>query len=117
MNWYLDALANYAVFKGRSSRRAYWFFLLFSMLITVVFSLVMGVLAALFKAPDAAQTVIDLYLLASLVPMLSCGARRMHDTGRSGWWIIVPIVGLIFACGPSDVHENKYGPRPDIDYY
>ncbi len=103
MNWYIDALKKYGVFAGRSRRKAFWMFVLFDAIFTVVASILDGGEGGVFSS---------LYSLATLVPYVAVSVRRMHDTGHCGWWIIVPIVNLVFLCSDSQPGENKYGPNP-----
>jgi uncharacterized membrane protein YhaH (DUF805 family) len=88
---------NYANFNGRSSRSAYWFWQLFVLVVANFSSAIFSTLGALFS-------------LAVIVPSISVGWRRMHDTGRAGWWSIIPIVGFVFAIQQSDPDMNEYGP-------
>jgi uncharacterized membrane protein YhaH (DUF805 family) len=53
-----------------------------------------------------------IYSLAVLVPGIAVAIRRMHDTGRSGWWILCPIVNFVFLCFDSQPNDNEYGPNP-----
>ncbi len=112
MKWYIEVLKKYAVFRGRARRREYWFFVLFSSIISILLSLIEG-LAGI--APFLGL----LYGLAVFIPSFAVLFRRLHDTGRSGWWvllILVPIVGtiviLVFAVLDSQDGENQYGPNP-----
>jgi hypothetical protein len=78
-------LTKYADFTGRASRPEYWWFILFTVLVSVACSIVSDYLSAIFS-------------LAVLLPSIAAATRRLHDTGRSGWWqlnLLVPIVGLI----------------------
>ena len=117
MTWYIEVLKKYAVFNGRARRKEYWMFLLFSIIIGFVLGLVEG-LAGI--APESDQSVLaDLYMLAVLLPSLAVGARRLHDTDRSGWWLLiglVPIIGaivlLVFMVQDSQPGENQHGPNP-----
>jgi uncharacterized membrane protein YhaH (DUF805 family) len=111
MNWYLDVLKQYAVFQGRARRKEYWMFTLFSVLATIVCSIIDGILGIMLLMP--------LYSLAVLLPSIGVAIRRLHDTGRSGWWILislVPAVGgiilLIFLCLDSEAGDNAYGANP-----
>ena len=54
----------------------------------------------------------QLYSLAVILPTIAVGIRRMHDTNRSGWWIVVPIVNIVFAATEGDRNENQFGPDP-----
>ncbi len=64
--------------------------------------------------PDLTPLVTRIYSLALLVPGIAVGIRRMHDTGRSGWWILLPVVNLVFLCQDSQSGENAYGPNPKM---
>jgi uncharacterized membrane protein YhaH (DUF805 family) len=110
MYWYMQALKKYAVTQGRARRQEYWTFSLYNFLIIVglvILEIVLGI------ASDSDQSVLaNLYNLAVLCPSLAVGIRRMHDGGHSGWWLLVPIVNLIFALQDSQPGPNRYGPNP-----
>lgn len=118
MNWYIKVLKNYAVFDGRAQRAEYWFFVLFSVLITMGLALIDGALG-LFQPDSGVGLLSGLYSLAVLIPSLAVGVRRLHDTGRTGWWLLlglVPVIGpiilLVFMVFDSDAGLNKYGSNP-----
>ncbi|MGF6090395.1 DUF805 domain-containing protein [Pseudomonas sp. 18173] len=104
-NPYIEALKKYAVFTGRASRREYWMFILISFLIALAIGFVEGLLGMKGYASN-------LYSLAMLVPNISVAIRRMHDTDRSGWWIWLPIVNIIFLVQDSQRGDNRFGPNP-----
>ncbi|MCC3775461.1 DUF805 domain-containing protein [Streptomyces sp. UNOB3_S3] len=112
MNWYVDVLKKYAVFNGRARRQEYWMFTLVNTVISIVLAIADEVLGT--------QSVLGaVYMLAVLLPSLAVTVRRLHDTDRSGWWILiglVPIVGwivlLVFTCLDSTPHHNAHGPSP-----
>lgn len=112
MNWYLEVLSKYAVFSGRARRMEYWMFVLFNFIAFVI----LGVLDALI---GTAGVLGGLYALAVLVPSLAVGVRRLHDTERTGWWLLiglVPVVGvivlLIFMLLEGTSGDNQYGVDP-----
>ena len=113
MNWYVDVLKKYAVFEGRARRKEYWMFALFNIIISFVIGFVLGFLGSITGITQLG-TLSYLYTLAILCPAIAVGVRRMHDTGRSGWWIIVPIANLVFACMDSQPGPNEYGPNPKM---
>ena len=107
----------YVDFTGRARRSEYWFFFLF----TAVAGLVGAILDAIFGIrSDVYRTgpIEGLIHLALLLPSLAVGARRLHDTGRSGWWLLIgliPVVGwiiLIVFFVQDSQPDNKYGPNP-----
>ena len=112
MNWYLDVLkTKYAQFNGRAHREEFWMFTLINLGISVAVAVVAGILHIGFLSA--------LYGLAVLVPSLAVGVRRLHDTNKSGWWLligIVPVVGIIvlivFYAQEGEPGENQYGPSP-----
>ncbi|MFI1223989.1 MULTISPECIES: DUF805 domain-containing protein [unclassified Streptomyces] len=113
MNWYLDVLKNYAGFSGRARRKEYWMFVLFNFIIGVVLSVV-------GTAIDT-QIPYYLYLAAVIVPSLAVVVRRLHDTGRSGWWFfiaLVPLVGtiilIVFLASEGKPETNEHGVNPKL---
>lgn len=92
MNWFLMAVRKYAVFSGRARRKEYWFFVLFYILIAVVLSFIDAVLSAY---EEGIGMLTGIFQLAMFLPALGVAVRRMHDTGRSGWWVLVPLIPLI----------------------
>jgi uncharacterized membrane protein YhaH (DUF805 family) len=114
VNWYLAVLKNYAGFTGRARRTEYWMFALINGIIVVV----LDVISTLIKLGTLLGAV---YLLAVLIPSLAVGARRLHDTGRSGWWLLiglVPLIGtivlIVFAATEGEQGDNAYGPNPKL---
>lgn len=112
MNWYLDVLKKYAVFTGRARRTEYWMFVLFNVIIAAVLCVVEGLLGS-------PGIICGLYSLAVILPSLGVAVRRLHDTNRSGWWILiglVPLIGaivlFIFMVLPGTPGENSFGADP-----
>ena len=112
MNYFIDVVKKYAVFDGRARRKEYWMFLLFYIIIAVVLAIVEG----LVGSPGFLGMILA---LALLLPSIGVTIRRLHDTSRSGWWILigfVPLVGgivlLVFMCLDSTPGANAYGPNP-----
>tara|TARA_B110000908_G_C10089365_1_gene373286 strand:+ start:382 stop:768 length:387 start_codon:yes stop_codon:yes gene_type:complete len=110
MKWYFGVFKKYAVFSGRARRKEYWMF-------TVVNLGVVFVLSALTPLLDF--PVGTVYILAVFIPMLAVTVRRLHDTGRSAWWLLIsliPLIGyivlLIFAVLNGKNEENDYGENP-----
>ncbi|MFJ9823130.1 DUF805 domain-containing protein [Streptomyces sp. NPDC101160] len=112
MNWYLDVLKKYAVFTGRARRQEFWMFALFNIIAAII---VMVIDMAIGSYP----LLYTIYALAVLLPSLGVTVRRLHDTGRSGWWILIdliPFVGaiilIVFLATEGASHDNAYGPNP-----
>ena len=117
MNWYLDAWKNYFTFTGRSRRKAYWVFFVFNVLATILANLIDNILG--LTGQGVYGPVSTLYALAVFLPGLALAIRRLHDTGRSGWWMLlgfIPLLGwivlLIFFVTDSQPGSNRYGPNP-----
>lgn len=118
MYWYLQALKQYAVFRGRAHRPEFWYFVLFNIIISLVLMMVDNILGT-FDPETNAGLLHGLYTLAVLVPSIAVTVRRLHDSGRSGWWVLiglVPVVGfivlLIFAILAGTPGPNQYGSDP-----
>lgn len=118
MNWYLEVLKKYAVFSGRARRKEYWFFVLFNIIISIVLAVIDGVTGSF--SPEAGVGLLGgIYTLAVLIPSIAVSVRRLHDTGRSGWWLLialVPLIGaivlLVFMVQDSKPGQNQYGANP-----
>ena len=112
---FLDVIINhYADFNGRARRREYWMFLLWNLVAQFVLGLVLGLISS-----KLGTIVGGIYSLAILLPGLSLAVRRLHDTGKSGWSLLlalIPLVGaillLVFFCTDSQPGSNEYGPNP-----
>lgn len=118
MNWYMEVLRKYAEFSGRARRKEYWFFVLFNLIIAFVLGFIDGLIGT-FSADYGIGLLGGLYSLAVLIPGLAVSVRRLHDTGRSGWWLLIaliPFIGaivlLIFMLSDSERGSNQYGPSP-----
>ena len=113
MNWYLDVVKNkYATFSGRARRKEYWMFFLINLLIAMG----IGIVEAIIGLGGILGI---LYALALLIPGIAVSVRRLHDTGRSGWWLLIgfiPFIGwivvLVFMVLDSQPGDNEYGPNP-----
>lgn len=111
MNWYIGCWKKYVEFSGRARRKEYWMFVLFNFLASIAAGIVDGILGT--------ALISGVYSLAAILPGLAVGVRRLHDTGRSGWWVLislVPIIGiivlLVFLCMDSEPGANRFGANP-----
>jgi uncharacterized membrane protein YhaH (DUF805 family) len=115
--YYTGVLRKYVDFSGRARRAEYWFFALVNLLISIGLSIIDSILG--LGGSGSVGILSGLYGLAVLLPSLAVACRRLHDTNRSGWWILIaliPIIGvivlIIFAVQDSDPGTNQYGPNP-----
>ena len=119
------AFSNYATFNGRASRSEFWKFALFTVIVVVLLYLPLIATGGITGEPTSALTIlvsasliaVGIFILATLLPYLSVLVRRLHDTGRSGWWYwiaLVPFVGgvilLILLVLPGTSADNRFGP-------
>lgn len=115
--------SNYATFTGRSRRSEYWFIQLFLVLTNLAAAAIDLALMSgdfdRFIANGGGGIVGLIWILATIVPALAVLVRRLHDTGRTGWWAligVIPLVGgiilLVFTVLESEVSENAHGVSP-----
>lgn len=119
-----SCFSKYATFTGRARRSEYWFFVLFNILVEIVVYIPGVLLVLTLSRPQmyigfGLLALMGIFALAVIIPGLAVIVRRLHDTGRSGWWYfisLVPFVGgiilLVFLCTDSQPGENKWGPNP-----
>ncbi|WP_371501935.1 DUF805 domain-containing protein [Kitasatospora sp. NBC_00374] len=114
MDWYLAVLKNYVGFSGRARRKEFWMFALVNAVIAIVLAIVDGV-------AGTSGLLGGVYALAVLLPAIAVGIRRLHDTGRSGWWLLIaliplvgPIILLVFNASEGQPADNQYGPNPKL---
>ncbi len=107
-----SGFSNYVNFSGRASRSAYWYWVLFQ----IVLSIAASIIDSMVSGVGILNAIVGLGLL---LPSLAVGIRRLHDVGKSGWnflWALIPILGglylLYLAVQPSQPAENAYGPAP-----
>ncbi|MEU3971767.1 DUF805 domain-containing protein [Streptomyces bacillaris] len=113
MDWYLAVLKNYAGFSGRARRKEFWMFTLISFVISIVLSIIGGLIGT--------DILSYIYSLAILIPSLAVAVRRLHDTSRSGWWLLiglVPLVGfivlIVFLASEGKQEPNQHGTNPKL---
>lgn len=118
MNWYIAVLKKYAVFSGRARRQEYWMFVLFNIIFVFVAMIIDNVLGTVIEGTGYGLFYF-LYVIAVFIPGLAVSVRRLHDIGKSGWWILislVPIIGgiwlIVLQATDSQPGENQYGPNP-----
>ncbi len=106
---------NYCNFSGRSSRSEFWWFYLFNIIVSAVISVVFC------WSQNAMNIATGVVNLALLLPSLGLAVRRLHDIGKSGWWIfisLIPVIGwillIVWYCQDSQMQTNEYGPVPNL---
>ena len=136
MEWMLLPLRRYVQFSGRSRRKEYWMFALFLLIIYIIAMALDSMLGfgATSRYADVTDTgaavgvnstggiITMLTMLAMFLPSLAVGIRRLHDTDRSGWWLLIgliPLIGgivlLVFYCSDGTKGPNRFGPDPKDD--
>ena len=127
MKWFIKAFRQYADFSGRASRQEFWMFVLFNLLFAMAWVFVAGLLTGLLDSSFNHESrllfmykLMAIYYAVTAVPAMAVGVRRLHDTGRSGWWMLVsliPFVGgiwlIVLMCLDGSAGDNRYGSRPD----
>lgn len=117
MGNYVDVWKNSFNYSGRARRKEYWMFTLINMLIYIALSVVLGMISS----PDSmlGAGVVLIFALAAIFPAIAVGVRRLHDTSRSGWWMLislVPLIGgiwfLVLMVLDSKPETNQWGPSP-----
>ena len=118
MDWYLNVLKNYVGFSGRARRKEYWMFVLFNVIFAVVAMILDNVLGLASKELGYGP-IYGIYALVMILPSLAVAARRLHDIGKSGWWLLIaliPIVGaimlIIWDVREGERGDNRFGPDP-----
>lgn len=111
-------LKRYADFQGRSRRKEYWMFYLFYILASAAL-----LMLDMFGTGGIGAVLYSLFALALIIPSLAVGVRRLHDTGRSGWWLLIaliPLIGaivlLVFFVQDGTPGANRFGPSPKAEH-
>ena len=118
MNWYLKVLKNYAGFSGRARRKEYWMFALFN-LIFLILAVIADNLVGTTISGLPYGLFYFVYAFAILIPGLAVAVRRLHDVGKSGWFmfiLLIPLIGaiwlLVLVCTDGNPGKNVYGLNP-----
>lgn len=119
MNWYMAVIRKYAEFNGRARRKEYWMFVLMNFLIGILIGIVGAIIGETGGLISVSLS--GLYTLFIFLPYWTVTVRRLHDTNKSGWWILInlipffgQIIMFIFMVIDSDPNENAYGPNPKL---
>ena len=124
MNWYLKVLKQYTDFSGRARRKEYWMFVLFNIIFSICALLIDVLIGTSFEMNGINLGYGYIYMLYGLfvfIPGLAVLIRRLHDIGKSGWYILIsfiPLIGgiwlLVLLVTDSDAGNNKWGSNPKI---
>jgi uncharacterized membrane protein YhaH (DUF805 family) len=113
MHYYKEVLKKYAVFSGRARRAEYWYFVLFNVLVSIG----VGIVGRMFGGDG--NVLGTIYALVVLIPSLAVLSRRLHDIGKSAWWMLIaliPLIGaiilIVFAVKEGQEGSNQYGSDP-----
>ena len=119
MNWYLKVLKQYFDFRGRARRREYWMFTLINTLVTAGLALADLLLFGANFETGEGIILYPIYALLVFIPSLAVAIRRLHDTGRRGWYLFtffVPILGpfivIYYLVVDSEAEANRWGENP-----
>lgn len=102
MNVIRDAFVNYFTFRGRTRRKGFWLFILFTVVASFALSMVDDALfykEASDGAGNGSGPLAAVFQLLVFVPSISISVRRLHDTGRSGWWLLLPLLPMLVGLG------------------
>lgn len=120
MSWWLTAMKKYVDFSGRARRTEHWMFALFNFIFAIV-AIVFDMLLGTASEEAGFGLFYGLFCLAILLPTWSVTVRRLHDIGKSGWWIfisLIPFIGgiwlLILTLTDSQPGTNEYGANPKM---
>jgi uncharacterized membrane protein YhaH (DUF805 family) len=118
MNWYIQVWKKYAIFGGRARRKEYWFFALFNIIAVFILAFIDALLGT-FSQETGVGLLSGVYSLAVLIPSIAVAVRRLHDTDRVGWWVLIgliPLIGaivlIIFFVLDSTPGDNRFGLNP-----
>lgn len=112
--------SKYCTFTGRASRSEYWWWILFTAIIGLLFGIPSGLQSIHESSPSGLPVISYIVSAVLFLPSLGVLFRRLHDTGKSGWWWLIgfiPVVGtiilIVFCCQPSQTFSNQYGGMPE----
>lgn len=119
MEYMIAPLKKYADFQGRARRKEFWMYVLFLFIVGLLVGAVGGVASGGDPTNPLPLSLTGIFWLATIIPNLAVAVRRLHDTDRSGWWILIgliPVVGfivlIVFYASAGTPGPNKFGPDP-----
>ena len=119
LDWFITVVKKYAVFRGRAGRAEYWYFTLIWLIISAVLAMLDASLGTLHQ-PDGPGLLSGIFAFGLMLPSAAVTVRRLHDTGRGAWWMLllfVPFVGpfafLALMAVKGTPGENRFGTGPE----
>ncbi|TMX44016.1 DUF805 domain-containing protein [Vibrio rotiferianus] len=117
-DWYYKVILNYTNFNGRARRQEYWYFTLVNVLVNLVMGIIDRVIGSVMQMDNFGFFGV-IYALFIIIPSIAVTVRRLHDSGRTGWWALiafVPVIGILvllyFLIQDSEEGSNQYGVSP-----
>ncbi|USD51642.1 DUF805 domain-containing protein [Vibrio sp. SCSIO 43153] len=117
-DWYYKVILNYTNFNGRARRQEYWYFTLVNVLVNLVMGIIDRVIGSVMQMDNFGFFGV-IYALFIMIPSIAVTVRRLHDSGRTGWWALiafVPVIGILvllyFLIQDSEEGSNQYGANP-----
>ena len=101
MNYFIAVIKKYAVFNGRADRSEFWWYMLCYFILSIIVNILVRI--------TGLAIISTLVSLALLLPSIGVGIRRMHDIGKCGWFILIPLYNLYLWAQPSQAAANQYG--------
>jgi uncharacterized membrane protein YhaH (DUF805 family) len=115
-------MKKYGDLSGRARRKEYWMFHLFNVIFTIAVVILASIFGTASEEDLGLRVIYGLFALAIILPTLSATVRRLHDVGKSGWWILISIIPLIgdiwlfvLMVTDSQPGDNQYGPNPKMN--
>ncbi|MFN1650048.1 DUF805 domain-containing protein [Vibrio rotiferianus] len=117
-DWYYKVILNYTNFNGRARRQEYWYFTLVNVLVNLVMGIIDRAIGSATQMDNFGFFGV-IYALFIMIPSIAVTVRRLHDSGRTGWWALiafVPVIGILvllyFLIQDSEEGSNQYGANP-----
>ena len=117
-DWYYKVILNYTNFNGRARRQEYWYFTLVNVLVNLVMGIIDRVIGSVMQMDNFGFFSV-ISALFIMIPSIAVTVRRLHDSGRTGWWALiafVPVIGILvllyFLIQDSEEGSNQYGVSP-----
>ena len=128
MNDFILPYKKYAQFNGRSDRKEFWYFVLFYFVAAAILSVIDGMVFGTGRAVvgnggfefSSSGPLAGIFCIGSFIPMLAVAIRRLHDTGKTGWWVLlglIPLIGtiilIVFYAQKGQPEANAHGEPPE----